>query len=325
MRAFVTGASGFIGSHLIQALQQKKDWTIQALVRKRKVLSLDKLTEVKGDITEPATFADALAGSDILFHLASALGASLIQQQEFFRINAKGTENILAAARAAGVKRVIHFSSAGALGKVLSEDIADEAYPPHPIMSYDRSKLEGEQVALRYAASEDMNIQIIRPGWVYGPGDRRTFKLIKAIARKRFLLVTRGQRRQTPVFIDDLIQGIFQCLDRGQPGEIYHLAGSEVLTVRQMVETIAEATGTAIPHLYLPLLPVKLAAWPLGKLFSWFKKEAPLTPGKLAFFTHPKPLSIQKAVDALDYSPQTDFYSGMSRTVRWYREQGWLD
>ncbi len=63
----------------------------------------------------------------------------------------------------------------------------------------------------------------------------------------------------------------------------------------------------------------------MGKLFSLFKKEAPLTPGKLAFFIHPKPLSIQKAVDELAYSPKTDFYSGMSQTVKWYKENGWLD
>lgn len=323
MQAFVTGASGFIGTHLIQALLHKQ-WDIRALVHAQKISFSDNLTEVKGDITEPSTFADALSGTDTLFHLASALGASLINKREFTRINSQGTENILAAARKAGVKRVLHFSSAGVLGKVKKQDIADESYPLNPINIYDRSKLEGERIALDYAAA-GMNVRVIRPGWVYGPGDRRTFKLIKAIAGKRFLLVTKGLRRQTPVFVNDLIQGVFRCLDLGQSGEIYHISGSEVLTVRQIVETIAMATGSSIPRIYLPLTPVKLAAWSLGKLFSLFKQEAPLTSGKLAFFIHPKPLSIQKAIDELAYSPQTDFYTGMSQTVKWYQANGWLD
>ena len=170
-----------------------------------------------------------------------------------------------------------------------------------------------------------MNVRVIRPGWVYGPGDRRTFKLVKAIVRKRFLIVTRGLYRQTPIFVDDLIQGIFRCLDLGQSGEIYHISGSEVLTVRQMAEIIAQAADTQIPRFYLPLTPVRIAAWSIAKLFYLFKKEAPLSPGKLAFFIHPKPLSIQKAVDKLAYSPQTGFYSGMFQTVKWYQANGWLD
>ena len=125
-------------------------------------------------------------------------------------------------------------------------------------------------------------------------------------------------------FIDDLLQGILRCVERGRDKEIYHIAGNEVLTVKKIVETIASATQSTIPKMSLPLFPAKVAAWKLEKAFKLFKKEAPLTTGKLAFFIHPKPLSIQKASHELGYVPQTHFQEGMTRTVAWYRNQGWL-
>jgi dihydroflavonol-4-reductase len=188
---------------------------------------------------------------------------------------------------------------------------------------YDQSKLEGERAAVYYAR-QGMNIVVVRPGWVYGPGDRRTFKLVRAIARKRFILVAGGKAWQTPVFIDDLIRGVLLCRERGRSGEIYHLAGSEVLTVREMAQTIADALAVSLPRLSLPAFPLKIAAWKMSTLYGLFGKEAPLTPGKLAFFIHPKPLAIAKAQDELDYNPQVTFCRGMSQAVDWYRRHKWL-
>lgn len=322
MRAFITGASGFVGTHLVNKLL-KNNWSVRILIHKNNISDSKNCEVIPGDIGEKKLMEDALKETDVLFHLAAALGGSLIDRNEFYRINAAGTENVLDAAFKAGVKKAVHFSSAGVLGAVRNNNAVDEAYPPHPISPYDQSKLEGEKIALN-RAKEGNPVLVIRPGWVYGPGDRRTFKLIRAIARKKFILVTRGLARQTPVFIDDLLQGVLQCVEQGRDGEIYNIAGDEVLTVRQIVENIAAATNSTIPKLTLPLFPTKVAAWKLEKAFRLFKKEAPLTSGKLAFFIHPKPLSIQKAALELGFAPQTLFQEGMAQTVNWYREQGWL-
>lgn len=322
MKAFITGASGFIGNHLTQEFI-RRNWHVRVLLHKTPI-SVDKNYEiVRGDILDFELLKKSLKGTDILFHLAAALGASLINKQTFYKINAQGTENVLKAARETGVNKIIHFSSAGVLGSTKRNDIADEGYPLNPIDVYDKSKLEGEKIALRYA-NEGMNVIIIRPGWVYGPGDRRTFKLIKSIAKKRFILVTRGKTFQTPICIDDLIQGSILCSERGKKGEIYHLAGKEILTVREIVHHIAEATGEKIPGFTLPLFPLKVTAFFMEKLFSLFKKEAPLTMGKLAFFCHPKPLSIKKAKKELGFSPEIDFQTGIIRAVSWYKGHGWL-
>lgn len=320
--AFITGASGFIGGHLVAELD-KRQWPLRLLQHRTEVPAGGRHEIIRGDLSTPKTFQEALEGVDVVFHLAAALGASLLDETGFHHINVTGTANLLDAAKKAGVKQVLHFSSAGVLGQVTTGETADESFPCNPQNAYDRTKLAAEETALA-AAQSGQNVIVVRPGWVYGPGDRRTFKLIRAIAGKRFLLVTKGAAWQTPVFIQDLIQGVLLCSERGKPGEIYHLAGDEVLSVRQMVDAVATASGTRIPPLHLPLAPTRMAARMLETGFRLFKREAPLTMGKLAFFIHPKPLAIQKAKDECGYAPSTDFVTGMDKTIAWYRQNHWL-
>lgn len=321
-KAFVTGASGFIGTHLVEELL-RQNWKVGVLLHKQPMTARENLQVFHGDIRDAAILEDMLAGADVLFHLAAALGATQIKSREFFQINAQGVTNVLKAAGKAGVKRVVHFGSAGVLGSVKENKAVGEDYPAQPIEIYDKSKLAGEDAALRYA-KEGMDVVVVRPGWAYGPGDHRTFKLIKAVAKKRFILVTKGKTRLTPVHIQDLIQGILLCVEKAQRGEIYHLAGPEVLSVREVVHMIGEAAGVRVPGISLPLFPVKIAAWSMEKAFGLFKKEAPLSMGKLGFFIHPKPLAIRKAREELGYSPARDFQQGIRTTIAWYRDNGWL-
>ena len=322
MKVGITGASGFIGGHLLREFH-KRNWQMRVLQHQSPIPKDVPCEVFTGDIRDLDSVRNFLEGIDMVFHLAAALGASLIPDEEFNRINAGGTQNILNAAKEVGVQRVIHFSSAGVLGAVKQGDVADERYPPHPKSAYDRTKLNAERLVLQYA-DEGLEAVAIRPGWVYGPGDKRTFKLIRAIARGRFILITRGEAWQTPVYIDDLISGALLAAEQGQAGEIYHMAGNEVMPVREIVSAIASATNRRLPRWHLPLLPTKLGAQLLERMFCLFKREAPLTPGKLAFFIHPKPLSITKAKEELGYSPRTDFKTGIIQTVAWCREQGWL-
>jgi len=320
--AFITGASGFIGSHLVAELD-KRQWQLRLLQHSTAVPTSGRHEIIPGDLSSPDSYREALDGTDIVFHLGAALGASLLDESGFQNINVAGTAGLLDAARKAGIKQFVHFSSAGVLGRIPAGETADEAYPCQPQNAYDRTKRAAEELAIT-AAREGQAVIVLRPGWVYGPGDRRTFKLIRAIAKKRFLLVTKGAAWQTPIFVQDLIQGALQCSEQGKEGEIYHLAGDEVLTVRQIVETVAAALGTRIPRFHLPRIPAHLAAQILDRSFRLFQREAPLTPGKLAFFIHPKPLDIQKAKDGCGYSPSTDFVTGMEQTIAWYRQNHWL-
>ena len=322
MRAFVTGGSGFIGGHLIESLLGL-GFEVRTLVHRSPLRSHDNVEIVLGDICDKELLSKALKGTDILFHLASALGSSAIGRDEFRRINVLGTESVLESARSAGVGRAVHFSSAGVFGAVKGVEIAAESFPPKPITLYDKTKLKGEEAALRFAR-EGSEVLVVRPGWAYGPGDRRTLKLIKAVCSGRFLLATRGKGLQTPVYIDDLVKGILLAGEKGQKGKVYHLAGSEIMTVRDIVYEIAGACGRKLSKLYLPLLPAHLAALLLEKTFAPLRREPPLSRSKLSFFVHSKPLSIEKARNELGYEPEVNFRSGIARTVSWYRSQGWL-
>lgn len=322
MKAALTGASGFIGRHLTAELL-RREWELNILSHKKPIAENKNCHIIPGDITEPTSLIRIMEGTDTVFHLAAALGASLIDQDAFFRVNVTGTRNVLAAAQEAGVKNFIHFSSAGVLGAVKKDDTADEDYSCEPINIYDQTKLEAERIVLN-KGRKGLKVIVIRPGWVYGPGDQRTFKLIKAIAGRKFLLVTQGNTRQTPVYIDDLIHGTLLCWEKGEDGEIYNLTGTEVLTVKQMTEIIAQAVGTSIPRFNLPKIPAIGAAWILEKLFRIFHREAPLTMGKLAFFLHPKPLSIGKAEIQLGYVPKIGFHDGTTLAIAWYLQNGWL-
>ncbi|MBM3294676.1 MAG: NAD-dependent epimerase/dehydratase family protein [Candidatus Aminicenantes bacterium] len=322
MKAFVTGISGFVGGRLAQVLVGRGD-AVRGLVHVRPAPSVGGLEFVSGDIADLGLLVDAFKGADIVFHCAAALGASSFGLEAFRAVNAGGTRAVLAAAGEAGVGRVIHFSSAGVLGRVEGGRAADENHPPAPRDAYDRTKLEGERIALE-AAGRGRDVVIIRPGWIYGPGDRRTLKLIRAIARRRFALVGRGRTLQTPVHIDDLVAGTLLAAAEGRSGEIYNLAGFEVMTVAEMAAGIAAAAGVRPARLRLPVWPTRGAAWTMGRAFRVFRKEAPLSPSRLAFFLHPKPLDIGKAQRELGYAPKIPFKEGMARTVDWYRGAGRL-
>ncbi len=322
MQAFVTGASGFIGSHLVRRLTAG-GWKVRALDLAAPHSPAPGVEVVLGDIRDPAPWKKALEGTDVLFHLAAALGASRLSEEAFREVNAGGTEAVLGAAQEAGIKRTVTVSSAGVIGAVEPGTIADESTPPNPQNAYDRSKREAERVALELAR-RGAEIVIVRPGWVYGPGDRRTLKVIKAIHDRRFALVAPDRGQQTPIFIDDLAEGFLLAAEKGRRGEIYHLTGNEVLTVRRMAALIAEACGVPAPRLRLPVVPAKLAAWALEKAYAPFGKEAPLNRSRLAFFLDPKPLSNAKARRELGFRPAVDFRIGVARAVAWYREQGWL-
>jgi len=322
MRAFVTGASGFIGSHLVESLIET-GWNVRALVHESPLRRPGGIEAVRGDIRDPSPWKDTLLGTDVLFHLAAALGFSQLSKDGFLEVNVRGTETLFRAAKDASVRKIVHVSSAGVIGSVKKGLMAAEDYPPNPRNPYDRTKLEAERAALRFA-EEGMDLIVVRPGWAYGPGDRRTFKLVEAINRGRFALVAADSGRQTPVYIDDLVRGLRLAAEKGRSGEIYHLTGKEVLTVREMASAIAEACGSRISKLALPKWFAVAAAWVLEKAYAPFGKEAPLNRSRLSFFLHPKALSNEKARKELGFEPAVDFRTGTRNVVAWYREQGWL-
>lgn len=320
----VTGGTGFIGRHLCRRLLAE-GCRVRVLCRGAAAAGdLDGAVEVAiGDVTSPASLPAAFAGADTVFHLASALGATPFGPQGFFAVNAEGTRHVLDAARAAGARRVVHCSSVGVLGNIQGPPAAEDA-PLRPEDDYERSKARGEEFA-RDQAGAGLPVVIARPGWAYGPGDTRTFKLMRAIATRRFFFVGNGTTREHPVYIDDLTAGLARCRSaEAAPGEVVTIAGDEIVTIEDLCGRIARAIGVPLTRLHVPREPLRTVAGLLEGAFKAVGREAPLTRAKVDFFLKHRAYDTAKAKRLLGFAPRISLDEGLPRTIAWYRQQGWL-
>ena len=325
MRVFITGATGFLGSALARALALE-GVGIHALVRPtadRTVLNGIPVSWHVGDIASPNSMAKAMAGAAWIVHAAGRLGEAGVPEELYFRVHVDGTRNVMAAALAVGERpRVLHVSSPGVLGPIKGNPATEDS-PYAPGNPYERSKAAAERVALEFA-SRGLPVVVCRPEFVYGPGDRHVLGLFRAIRRRRFFYIKGGRHFCHPTFVGDAVAGMLSCLRSGRPGEIYHIVGPRPVTFRELGDTIALALGVRPPWLSLPRWPVIIAAQAMERLAHATGRKPALSRTAAAFFSEDRLFSWQKAHEALGYTPQWDLDTGVTRTIGWYRERGWL-
>jgi nucleoside-diphosphate-sugar epimerase len=324
-RVVITGATGFLGGALARALAQKGA-EVHALARAaadRSALDGVAVTWHEGDVTVPSSLAGILGSADWIIHAAGRLGEAGVPEEVYRQVNVDGTRNVLATALSAGRKpRVLHLSSPGILGPTTREQVAEDA-PWAPSNPYERSKAAAEKVALEFAA-QGLPVIIARPGFIYGPGDHHVLKLFQAVGRGQFAYIGGGRRLCQPTFVADAVSGMLLCLSQGRPGEAYHITGPHPVTFRELGDAIASAFGVRPPWLSLPQSLAMAGAIGLEALGRLTGRKPPLSRTGVAFFSQDRCFSWQKAHDELGYSPQYDLTTGVSQTVQWYREHGWL-
>ena len=201
----VTGAAGFVGSEIVRQLLARGD-AVRAMARRREQLDgLDHpaAEAFEGDLRDRAALDRAMQGMDGVFHIAALFRQANQPDQAYVDTNVQGVRNLLDAAAAAGPLRVIHCSTVGVLGHV-EQPPADESAPYHPGDIYQRTKMEGEQLALEAFRSGRLPGVILRPAMIYGPGDTRTRKMFRMIARRRFFYVGRGDNLVHFIDVRDL-------------------------------------------------------------------------------------------------------------------------
>jgi len=325
LKALVTGGTGFIGSHLINYLLTKKA-KVKVLVRnldKAKKLFGKRIQFVQGDILDYSSLREAVNGVDTIFHLAAAMGATPISNREFFRVNAEGTENILKISWKSSIERFVYCSTVAVTGDIKNPP-ADEKAPYNPDDIYERSKCQGEKIALKFARA-GFPVVIARPTWVYGPRDTRTLKLFRAIKRKRIIIVGKGSNLQHPVYVKDVAQGLYLCAYRDIPkGEVFILGGNEVMTIGQLINKIASLLGVELSSIKLPLWTVRPFGWLMGWGGKLLRVEPPLSPSKIAFFAKNRAYDISKAKRELGYRPTVKLERGLRQTLGWYIQNGSL-
>lgn len=329
MHAFVTGATGFAGSRLCRTLVER-GWQVSALVRttSRAAGALDGLpvTRVAGDVRDPASLGGgAMAGVDVVFHLASAFREAKLSDETFRAVNVDGTRHVLEAAAAAGVGRVVHCSTVGIHGDTGHMPVTEESPPGELDDSYNVTKLEAERLARGFFAERGMAGVVVRPTVGYGPGEPRFAKLFRSVQKGRFVMVGSGETLYNMVYIDDAVDGLVRAAESPRaPGEVFLLGGAENITLNTLVRTVARIVGGRVSRARVPLAPVLVAGDVCERIFKPFGVEPPLHRRRVGFFSTNRAVDIGKARRLLGYAPATPLETGLARMADWYRETGEL-
>jgi dihydroflavonol-4-reductase len=325
VRVLITGATGFTGGHLARALRSHGA-TVRALVRdagRAKDLAAAGIDLVIGDLREPSTLARAVAGVDVVYHVAAMYREAGISTDTYRAVNALAVRALIEAAAAANVRRVVHCSTVGVHGDI-EHPPADEEAPLRPGDVYQRTKLEGEQLAREAADRLGIEVTIVRPSGIYGPGDRRLLKLFRAAVR-RYPILGSGEIYYHLTYIDDLTEGFRLCGEHAAAANrTYILAGGEVTTLNELVGTIAQVAGVSPPRWHLPVWPFRAAGALCEAVCVPLGIEPPIYRRRVDFYTKSRAFTVARARREIGYAPRVGLREGIGRTLDWYREHGWL-
>jgi nucleoside-diphosphate-sugar epimerase len=322
-RILVTGATGFTGSHLCQAL--KDDYQVIALVRnpdKAIFLKGEKIEIKIADFTQPETLKNVCQGIDTVFHVASAYREGKTTAKLFYAANVKGTEILLDDAISCGVKRFVYCSTVGVHGNIKLIP-ADELAPIRPNDLYQQSKFSAEKLV--QSKKELIETTIIRPVGIYGPGDFRLLKLFRLIKNGTFKMIGNGRHRYQLTYIDDLIQAMILAAKSSQAiGQVFIIGGNDCPTLLELTQTIASMMNVSLSKFRLPYWPVFLFAFACEMICLPLGIEPPLFRRRLEFFSNSRCFSIAKAKKYLNFSPQISLKEGLARTIYWYQQNQYL-
>jgi nucleoside-diphosphate-sugar epimerase len=314
MRIFITGASGFIGGAIAEAMAS--DHEVFAMSRSDKSdLRVKELgaTPVRCDLAtlEPGDIPDC----DAVIHCA-AFVESWGTREMTWKINVEGTKRTLNAARAAGARRFLHMSTEAVLwrGQDLVDVSEDHPYPDRTPYLYSETKAEAERLVRAANESGGMETVMLRPRFVWGPGDQTLAPEIKSMVEKgAFMWIDGGRARTSTTHIANLVHGAKLVLDRGTGGEAYFVTDGEVRSFREFLPELMEAYGVELGDRSMPSLIVRPAAILTEGIWRTFKLSGtpPITRHAIDLMCCDCILKINKIENELGYKPVITVVEGL--------------
>jgi nucleoside-diphosphate-sugar epimerase len=323
----VTGATGLLGSHIVERLRLRGA-AVRALVRPnsdRSWLATQGVEFAEGDITDPASLAGACQGCDVVYHAAAKVG-DWGPWEAFQRVTIDGTRNVIDAAIAAGVRRVVHISSISVFGYYTKDQTIDETFDVgHKLYRwayYSRSKLEAERIARAAQQAGRIEVAVIRPAWIYGERDRATISRLVAMVRDgKAKILGRGDNRLNVVYAGNVAAAAITAAGLpGADGEVYNCSNDGVITQQEYFDLLAESLGAPPVKRRVPYGLAYIAGFVLecvGHLLRaknppFVTRYAVWLMGRRSYF------SADKARRALNWQAETPYDVGVPRTIAWY-------
>ncbi len=318
---FITGANGFIGKALVHRYR-----ALGADVKGMDMVADETLNIAEGNITQPDSWAKHAQGCELFIHTAAVV--SLAAEWDLYReVSINGTRKALDVAIESGAKRFVHFSSIAAMGVDYLQG-ADEKAPVVVGEDYRYGVTKGasEHVVLAAHAAGEIECTIIRPGDVYGPGSRAwLIEPLKMARTGQFILPDQGKGRFTPVYIDDLLDGVMLAAGLAQAsGQIFILAGDRSVSCKQFFSYHWAWAGKTKKMPSLPLKAAIALTQALSKVNRFRNKPSEVTPDAMLMFSRQGGFSIDKAKRLLGYEPKVSLEKGMQSSEDWLREVGEL-
>lgn len=330
MTSLVTGASGFVGSHVVDELLRRGQ-SVRALVRHESQaaeLRQRGVEAVVGDVRNPEQVATAVRGTSVVHHGAALISQGGHSHQDVYDVNLGGVRHVLDALRnagtgKAGTARMILLSSINVLGTRNFEQGAEDLPVRREGEPHADVKVDAEELAATYARDSGVNVVVLRPGLIYGPGERNIPKLLNTLRRGKFAFIGSRDNVVPMVHVSDLVQAMLLSAERPEAaGRTYHITDGGRTTIGQLVDHLAELAGCPKPHKVLPYLVPRLGCTVfelLGRVGLW-RKPAPISRVSLRFVGTSRFVDIRRARQELGYAPRVDWRDGLAQYFRWIEQ-----
>ena len=322
MNVFVTGGTGFVGAHLVQALCARGD-TVTCLVRnpaKAQAHGWTRVRVIPGDLENAAALERGCADADVVYHVAGRVSARGLD--EFMRANRDGTANVLEALPPQAAPRFVLVSSLAAAGPTTPGQPIDETRPPSPVTPYGQSKLAAEVLVRTMATSWT----IVRPPVVYGEWDREVLKVFRLARGGVVPVFGDGSQQLSVIYAGDLAAALVAAATSpAGANRLYYAAHPVVTTSRDFVRAVGRSVGRAPRVVPLPVPLTRALLWTIGSLARITGRATVLSSDKAAEFLAPawtcRPDALMRDTS---WRAETTLEAGLERTAQWYRQEGWL-